>query len=315
MKVHRFLLPVLASALGYLSVHAAHLGDPAGALVLKEIVKGKPVDLAAGKGKQTFVVEFWATWCGPCRVSIPHLTEMQGKFKDRGVTFIGISDETSDKVKPFVEKMGDKMDYVVAIDTDNKTSDAYMKAYGQDGIPTAFVVDKEGRIAWVGHPMGGLDVALEAIVSGKYDLAAAQKEFDGREEKQRHMQELGQTFGKFMDLMDAGDAGAGEFGEKFLKDAGPDAMILNQVAWTILTNPKLKHRDVKFALRAAESAAKISNYKDAAILDTLARALADNGRVAEAITQEKKAIAVAQPDMKADLEKTLKSYEEKAGAK
>jgi thiol-disulfide isomerase/thioredoxin len=82
------------------------------------------VDLAAGKGKQTYVVEFWATWCGPCRVSIPHLTELQKKFKTQGVTFIGVSDETEDKVKPFVDKMGDKMDYTVAVDDERRADDS-----------------------------------------------------------------------------------------------------------------------------------------------------------------------------------------------
>jgi len=65
----------------------------AAALKISDWVKGKPVDLAAGKGKQVYVIEFWATWCGPCRTSIPHLTELQKKFKDKGVTFVGVSDK------------------------------------------------------------------------------------------------------------------------------------------------------------------------------------------------------------------------------
>ncbi|MBK9137667.1 MAG: redoxin domain-containing protein [Verrucomicrobia bacterium] len=152
---------------------AAELGDPAAPLTIAEWVKGGPVNLADGKGKTIHVVEFWATWCPPCRTSIPHLTEMQKRFKDKGVVFIGITDEKASVVKPFVEKMGDKMDYVVAIDRDRKTSTGYMKAYGINGIPHAFIVDKDGKVAWQGHPMDGLDRAIEEILAGKYDLKKA----------------------------------------------------------------------------------------------------------------------------------------------
>src|SRR6188474_2613487 len=79
--------------LACLSSFAAKIGDPAAALSVGEWIKGQPVDLAAVKGEKIVVVEFWATWCGPCRTSIPHLTELQQKFADRDVIFVGISDE------------------------------------------------------------------------------------------------------------------------------------------------------------------------------------------------------------------------------
>src|ERR1041385_6120947 len=89
-----FALSLLTAAFT-LNTHAAGaLGDPAAPLVISEWVKGKPVDLAAAKGKEVVVVEFWATWCGPCRTSIPHLTEMQKKFKD--VRFVGVSDRSEE---------------------------------------------------------------------------------------------------------------------------------------------------------------------------------------------------------------------------
>jgi thiol-disulfide isomerase/thioredoxin len=150
-----------------LQANAAQLGMPAPALNVAEWVKGKAVNLNEGKGKNIYVVEFWATWCPPCRASIPHLTELQKKFKDQSVTFIGVSDETVSVVKPFVNKMGVKMEYTVAVDKDQKTSAAYMGAFGIGGIPHAFVVDKTGAIVWHGHPMDGLDKAIEAVLAGK----------------------------------------------------------------------------------------------------------------------------------------------------
>lgn len=142
--------------------YADKTGDPAAALEIKEWVKGSPVDVK--DGKNVYVVEFWATWCPPCRRSIPHLTEIQKQFKDKGVVVVGVSDEKPETVKPFVKKMGDQMDYTVAVDDGRKTFKSYMQAYGQRGIPHAFIVGKDGKVVWHGHPMDGLDKALTRIV-------------------------------------------------------------------------------------------------------------------------------------------------------
>ncbi len=180
MKKLFVLLLNLAAVFGLIArAHAvAALGDPAAPLKIAEWVKGKPVDLAALKGKQVVVVEFWATWCGPCRTSIPHLTEMQKKFKD--VIFVGVSSEDAGDVKPFVKKMGSKMDYTVAVDDDGKTSAGYMEAFRIDGIPHAFIVDKEGRVVWLGHPLDGLEETLTEVVAGKFNPEKSQKRADAR---------------------------------------------------------------------------------------------------------------------------------------
>jgi thiol-disulfide isomerase/thioredoxin len=128
-------------------------------------IKGGPVTITPGT---VYVVEFWATWCPPCKISIPHLTELQKKFKDKGVVFVGVSDEPPEVVKPFVEKMGDAMSYNVASDTQGAVLQGYMVAFQQGGIPTAFVVDATGKVVWVGQP---LDEAFEK----KLDKLAANK--------------------------------------------------------------------------------------------------------------------------------------------
>ena len=157
---------IVLAALSAPNLLAAELGDAAKPLDIQEWVKGKPVNLADGKDKTIYVVEFWATWCPPCRASIPHLTELQQKFKDRGVQFVGVSNESLETVKPFVSQMGDKMNYTVAIDDNDKTSADYMGAFGVDGIPHAFVVDKSGAISWHGHPMAELEQAIEKALAG-----------------------------------------------------------------------------------------------------------------------------------------------------
>jgi len=179
------------------SAEGLGVGDKAPALDVSKWVKGERFDKI--EPDQTYVVEFWATWCGPCRTSIPHLTELQKKYKEKGVKFIGVSVWEQDQklVEPFVKDMGEKMEYSVAIDdvpegkdaNAGKMATAWMKAADADGIPTAFIV-KSGKVAWIGHPMQ-MDTPLAQVVDGKYDIDAAASKY--REEKtlSRKMASLG----------------------------------------------------------------------------------------------------------------------------
>lgn len=149
-------------------------GTPAPALSVKTWLKGTPVTTL--DPAKTYVVEFWATWCGPCKASIPHLTELAKTNRD--VTFIGVSVwEEEGGVKEFVSDMGPKMDYNVGYSgNQDGMAKTWMAAAGQNGIPCAFVV-KDGKIAWVGHPME-MEMPLAAIKAGTFDVAAFKKEFD-----------------------------------------------------------------------------------------------------------------------------------------
>lgn len=382
---------------------AAHLGDPAGALEISEWVKGDAVDLEGAKGKRVVVVEFWATWCGPCRVSIPHLTELQKKYASRGVTIVGVSDETSATVKSFVSGLGEKMDYTVAVDRDRRTSEAFMGAYDVNGIPHAFVVDKEGRIAWHGHPMYGLERVLEQLASNTFDLAAERKregaqrkimeyyEMAMRGESDEKLDRLGgqlaaldkemggiepskaldlpelRKMGRFQGLMreyqQAMFSGKSEAElEKIERKAAPlapkefnfaefksqfqlqrvfteyyravtgrgnsgrvdelaqrlegvqssDAEALTEIAWTLLTDEKIKSRNPKLALKIARAAFDASAGRDCNAADTYARALFDSGKVAEAVLQQRKAVELCEDkDKKTEFQATLLRYEER----
>ena len=125
-------------------------------------VKGAPVDGigAAGRGR-VLVVEFWATWCPPCRRSVPHLSKLQGKYKAKKAVFLGITREARDVVDEFVAAMGANMNYNVAIDSAGEAERKVSGPLGVEGIPHAVVVNNDNEIVYSGHPMdAGFERAL-----------------------------------------------------------------------------------------------------------------------------------------------------------
>ena len=116
---------------------------PAPEFALKD-ADGKTVRLSDYKGK-VVLLDFWATWCGPCKIEIPWLKDFQRKYRDRGFEIVGVSmdDEGWSVVKPFVAELG--INYRIVIG-DDATAQLYG---GVDALPTTFVIDREGKIAVV----------------------------------------------------------------------------------------------------------------------------------------------------------------------
>ncbi|HEX6884299.1 MAG TPA: redoxin family protein [Planctomycetota bacterium] len=328
------------------------VGDPAPAIQAAEWVQGEPV--SAFNPGQVYVVEFWATWCGPCKVAIPHLNELSRKYT--GATFIGvsvwerISAENPYKVPEFVKSMGEQMTYRVVADQVSESKESgpmaknWMEAAGQGGIPTAFVVDRAGKIAWIGHPMS-IDEPLAKVVAGTWDLAAAAKKHAqdirlkavttklGREiskaKKDKDYaraiqlidegvaQEAGleATFGidRYFLLLEAGRTPeAAVYGQRLVQNVFADsAPALNQLAWWIV-DPQAKRAQGDFALAvaAAERAVKLVEEKDASILDTLGLALFKHGQIERAIHIQEKAVALAagQPGLEPELKSRLAEF-------
>ena len=168
-----------AKANGAKADRKVDIGDLPPAFSPAKWIKGNPVP-SFQKG-HVYVVEFWATWCGPCKANIPRLTQLAKKYKDTAEV-IGVdvwespdpAIKTLPKVVAFVHSQGARMDYHVAADApDSRIANAWLKAAGEGGIPTAFIIGKDGRIAWIGNPALGLETALPQIVAGQFDTAAA----------------------------------------------------------------------------------------------------------------------------------------------
>lgn len=132
---------------------------------------------------KVYVLEFWATWCGPCIAAMPHLTELAHEYKSKGLVVIGMTNKddngnTKESVTKFVERSkGAKLGYPVAYSDGEENYAAYMEAAGQNGIPCSYVIGKDGKIAYIGHP-AGLDMVLPKVLDGTWKGKADADEVD-----------------------------------------------------------------------------------------------------------------------------------------
>ncbi|MCH8005045.1 MAG: TlpA family protein disulfide reductase [Planctomycetes bacterium] len=326
------LLGLTSAALG--QRQKLSVGDRAPGLDIDTWVKGEPVSIEKGK---VYVVEFWATWCVPCRKSIPHLTQLQEQYRVDGLTILGISDEPSEKVSTFVRKQGDRMDYAVATDRRNSTRRAWFDAAGMKGIPTAFIVDRKSQLAYIGNPLDEqFPVVLSQVIKGRYDpklleqaapmLTAARqaRKWKNWRLASRHFDEVirldGRVFAEvalerfemmIVDMKDPAAAYAYAEGELIGGLFRKDADALRQLASKITLNPKIKkeHRDLEVAEGAAARALKISGSADPKSLATMALVNFHQGRIDAAIDLQAEAYFVARPRKKSDYERVLISYQ------
>lgn len=319
------------------------IGDEAPDIDITHWIKGVEMDrrgdftpiTSFGDGK-VYVLEFWATWCGPCVGGMPHLSELQEKYADRDVTIISVSDESLPRVASFLFQTDrhdgklhhDRTRYILTTDPDGSVKKDYFLAARQRGIPCAFVIGREGLVEWIGHPMR-MDEVLEAVVEGTWDRAAFKEEFLERQAYEEMMREVrgrmraaeregdwdayvaildellekkpGDTsllWTKFRALITKADDPDGGYavGEELLKASWDDAPMLNQVAWTVVDDEAVVRRDLDFAMKSARRANELTESEDPAILDTLARVHHDQGDLEKAIDWQRKAAGRARED-------------------
>lgn len=313
------------------------IGDSAPEIAIATWVAGEPIE-GFEPGSVT-VVEFWATWCGPCRTSMPHISELQEQYGE-AVRFVGVTREELEVVEEFLgqeqsegKTWQEAITYRLAIDEADTTNTAYMRAAGQNGIPCAFIVGKDGHVEWIGHPMQ-IDEPLTAVVNDSYDREAAVAEFAAAQklkEMQRQLMtlqreqkwdealaiveelesEMGQAFGlmslKLQLLTRAGRSDEATTLLGKLVDSGwEDAQMLNALAWNAVTANAASATDLEVALKAATRAAELTDQTDGSILDTLARVYFVMGDLDQAIALQEKAVAHGQGN--ASIERALEEY-------
>jgi thiol-disulfide isomerase/thioredoxin len=165
------------------------IGDPAPEVKYSKWLKGEP--FTSFSGQQLYILEFWATWCGPCKAAMPHLTKLQKEYEGRA-TFIGVGvwekvkegepyESSLPMVTKYVEGNQANMGYsVVADNNEQYMGNSWLKAAGQNGIPSTFII-KDRKIIWMGHPLA-LDTTLPKILGGTYDMQAYKAGFEKRVE-------------------------------------------------------------------------------------------------------------------------------------
>jgi hypothetical protein len=268
------LLLVLAPASGF----ADKIGDAAPSLNVDKWVKGKALDVK--DGKNIYIVQF----CSLSRandMALTNLNHLQKKYK--GVIAITVSDEPAAQLEEFVKLKADKIEYAVAADNDNKTTLSYLRAFNQMALPRAFVVGKEGKVLWHGHPLGGLDDVLDEITSGRYSEDRMRKSIEGREQLEQYLllarkeDEQGTTVGLML-----------------LSIRTNDWAGLCDLAFRIATDPYLPKRDVALANKALDRAEQIATTNASSVSVARSILLFQTGKEQEGLALAKKALASAQ---------------------
>jgi thiol-disulfide isomerase/thioredoxin len=325
------------------------IGDSAPMIAISKWINGEPVTEYAPE--RVYVIEFWATWCGPCLKSMPHIASLQEEYGD-SLTVVGVTAEDDATVSEFMTNLagqGDKtwrdvLTYRIATDDDGKTNKLFMEASGQAGIPCAFIVGKTRNIEWIGHPME-IDGPLKQIVEGSWDSALAKKTALETKALEKALRTVGP---KIDEAMAAGDvAGAivildgmlqqfpgnstllktrfkiamqvplfdeANKSAKMMADvAGQNVRILDDVAWMLATATDKPGLDLDLALSTIQRAVELTKEQDVSVLETIARVHSRCGNGAEAVDFQTKAVEAAKdPDQKQRLTLGLEKYKSAA---
>jgi thiol-disulfide isomerase/thioredoxin len=326
---------------------ALSIGSKAPIPEISDFVRGeKPTFFEPGK---VYVIEFWATWCPPCRQGMPHLTKLAEDMKSKGVVIVGVSDEKVETVRTFLEKdeWKQKARYTLATDPDRSTHKAYMEASGQGGIPTAFIV-KEGVVQWIGHPME-MDAPLAKIVDGTWDPKTAKQTFEDSVAEEMKAMGRQNDMNKAIDSKDWDKAVAlidaeiaASTGEEAMQSKVQKAQILlvagrseaayalcaelvkedpalrTFVATSVLRIPDVADRRVDLAIAWLTDVTSAAGPANPQVLAELAYAWSLKGDFTKAADFMRRAIDTAKSlgptaaDYVADLTAQLKGYESKA---
>jgi len=333
---HASLLVTLLTLILAPSAPAADLsvGDTAPGFSIEEWVKGDEQTLQNGK---VYLVEFFATDKGRLQRTVPMLSELQEEFGDRGLIVIGVSEQEADDVKRWARSQGEKLGYTVAVDRRGVTTREWMSKAGRDTVPTAFIVDRKSKIAYIGDTLSEeLATILEKVLRGRFaptlDRQARQKlDAARRHRRVKSWRMAKQRYDEIIDLdpsvfaevalerfemmlVDMADRDEAYrylqnelMAKRFVKD--PEA--LKDIAEKITLDRKItpENRDLDVALEAATALHQLAGKADWRSLTTLALVHFHRQEFQQAIGLQYRAWKLARPKYKAELKRVLRSYQ------
>ena len=322
---------------------APQIGDKAPAVKIAKWMTNTPPAVPGGKDsdKHVYLVEFWATRCGPCKRSIPHLAELHNRYLKDGLIVIGVTNEGPAEVEKFFKNNAKnktmQMPYFVGCDDNMATSNAWTKDL--EGIPHAFVVDKTGTVLWQGNPLGdtpAMDAAIERTLSGKYGVQHA-KEAEGVSKKYRELiEQLQQSYAsgdkdaqfKILDQMNilrpneiqpylvrrhllVENQQRDKIGpwDIRMESAAQDSAIRLMEIVGFMLSQEPENRNAELLHRCAVRACSLTKDADEDALSMLASAQCELGMIDAAIATQKKALALTTGDDAERCKRVLAYYE------
>lgn len=159
------------------------MGSPAPSIKVEDWLRGEP--LANFQPGKVYIVEFWATWCRPGVAEMLHLMRLQEKYRDSGLEVVAVAAnedaptavEARTKLNAWLTEECSNLNYRIAFDYTGEMNKLWMKPNFSAGIPTSFVVDRDGHIAFIGHP-GQLYEILPKVLNGSWRISDKAKAAD-----------------------------------------------------------------------------------------------------------------------------------------
>jgi hypothetical protein len=248
MKNRLVCVLFFAAAFVFRCLGAGLIGEPAPPLTIKEWIAGKPVTIQPGTN--IFLLEIWNSTSLASRACVTNLNHVQKRFQSNGVVVVGISDESPDRIRHFIQTDAN-VEYTVAADDRRQTGMRYLSAVKHRGVPYAFIVGTNGQVLWHGLPVAGLSALMDQILAGQYDVRQAKKS-----------EQAFYQMDDYLLLLRRKDARSEIAGQRLLANRTNDVDLLCDMAYQITTDPGLPNRNFALASQAldqAEHAATTNN--------------------------------------------------------
>jgi len=318
------------------------VGDPAPAIDDVSWVRGEVIQ--GWEADHVYVVDFWATWCPPCIKGLRRLQSLHENLAPQRVHFVAVAIWPTAKSRPPEDVLArfPDLSYSLAIDNETATADLLMNPTRSTGLPNTMIIDRHGRLAWVGAPSDGFEEALAAVVDGKYDIETARRNDIVRHRSEEFigkaaMAERNDDFRAAIDLIDQAIAvdpdrfsayrgwqyeiallrledpqTAKNIADGFLASPqGEDPYPLFILATRIVNNYEHTppdHRDLDLALHCARTSVANSPEPDYDHMALLAEVHALRSEYEAAIYHQNRAIPLASDAEKSSAGKILEKY-------